>query len=132
MPIYDYVCHHCGHRFEVIHGLHAEGPGTCPVCGSTEVRKGFVAPTVVFKGTGWAKKDRRLPSKSAETPPSAERSATDGDSKAADGDGKASIAADTTKTTPNADGEGSTSATRPSKSGEAPSTGPAPSGGKAG
>src|SRR3954451_3663761 len=58
MPIYDYVCHHCGHRFEVVHGLHEEGPKACPVCHSNEVRKGFAAPAIHFKGSGWAKKDR--------------------------------------------------------------------------
>jgi putative FmdB family regulatory protein len=58
MPTYDYVCHHCGHRFEVIHGVHADGPSSCPVCHSHDVRKGFAAPAVHFKGSGWAKKDR--------------------------------------------------------------------------
>jgi len=58
MPTYDYVCHHCGHRFEVVHGLHDEGPKTCPVCHSNQVRKAFAAPAIHFKGSGWAKKDR--------------------------------------------------------------------------
>jgi putative FmdB family regulatory protein len=58
MPIYDYVCHHCGHRFEVIHGVHAVGPVTCPSCGGGPVRKAFAPPAIHFKGTGWAKKDR--------------------------------------------------------------------------
>lgn len=60
MPIYDYVCHHCGHRFEVIHGLHDEGPRHCPVCHSKQVRKAFAAPAIHFKGSGWAKKDRSV------------------------------------------------------------------------
>ena len=80
MPIYDYVCHHCGHRFEVIHGLHADGPKECPVCHSHEVRKAFAPPTIVFKGSGWAKKDRRATSKPAET--------KSGDSKGEDGDAR--------------------------------------------
>jgi putative FmdB family regulatory protein len=58
MPTYDYVCHQCGHRFEVIHGVHAEGPLTCPNCGGGPVRKAFAAPAIHFKGSGWAKKDR--------------------------------------------------------------------------
>ena len=65
MPTYDYVCHHCGHRFEVIHGVHAEGPSTCPVCHVGPVRKAFSAPTIHFKGSGWAKKDRSATSRSA-------------------------------------------------------------------
>jgi putative FmdB family regulatory protein len=63
MPIYDYVCPN-GHRFEVIHGINAPGPSECPVCGSTQVRKGFVTPTIVFKGSGWAKKDRSAAARS--------------------------------------------------------------------
>ncbi len=65
MPTYDYVCAACGHRFEVIHGVHAEGPVTCPSCGGGPVRKGFSAPTIHFKGTGWAKKDRSATSRSS-------------------------------------------------------------------
>jgi putative FmdB family regulatory protein len=58
VPIYEYVCHHCGHRFDVVHGLHAEGPMHCPSCHLGPVRKAFVPPTIHFKGSGWAKKDR--------------------------------------------------------------------------
>ena len=59
MPVYDYVCGACGHVLEVIHGIHAEGPRFCPSCGAEgRMTKGFNAPAVVFKGSGWAKKDR--------------------------------------------------------------------------
>ena len=57
MPTYDYVCAN-GHRFEVIHGVHDAGPTSCPVCHSADVRKAFAPPTIHYKGTGWAKKDR--------------------------------------------------------------------------
>ena len=59
MPLYDYVCAACGRRFEVIHGLHDEGPTSCPLCGKGTVRKAFAAPAIHFKGSGWAKKERR-------------------------------------------------------------------------
>jgi len=72
MPIYDYVCHHCGHRFEVVHGLHDEGPKHCPVCHSNQVRKAFAAPAIHFKGSGWAKKDRSA------TRPAASKAKDDG------------------------------------------------------
>ncbi|HEY8800417.1 MAG TPA: zinc ribbon domain-containing protein, partial [Candidatus Limnocylindrales bacterium] len=65
MPTYDYVCAHCGHRFEVLHGVNAPGPDRCPVCGEGPVRKGFAPPTFHFKGSGWAKKDRSAASRSA-------------------------------------------------------------------
>src|SRR6266545_3905765 len=58
MPTYDYVCRACGHRVEVHHGLYAEGPTQCPNCHSHALRKAIAAPAIVFKGSGWAKKDR--------------------------------------------------------------------------
>lgn len=59
MPIYDYTCAACGHLTEVIHGMGEGGPRFCPSCGAEgTMRKGFAAPAVHFKGTGWAKKDR--------------------------------------------------------------------------
>lgn len=59
MPAYDYTCAHCGHLAEVSHGIHAGGPRFCPQCGAEDtMRKGFAAPAVHFKGSGWAKKDR--------------------------------------------------------------------------
>ena len=65
MPLYDYDCAACGRRFEAIHGLHEEPPTVCPLCGSGPVRKAFTAPAVHFKGSGWAKKERRAKPASA-------------------------------------------------------------------
>jgi putative FmdB family regulatory protein len=58
VPIYDYVCGSCGHRFEVLRGINEAGPHQCPECGGP-VARAFVPPTIHFKGTGWAKSDRR-------------------------------------------------------------------------
>jgi putative FmdB family regulatory protein len=58
VPIYDYVCGVCRHRFEVFHGLNEAGPHQCPACGGS-VSRAFAPPTIVFKGSGWAKVDRR-------------------------------------------------------------------------
>jgi predicted nucleic acid-binding Zn ribbon protein len=44
----------------VIHGIHDPGPRFCPVCGTEgSMRKALSTPAVVFKGSGWAKVDRR-------------------------------------------------------------------------
>ena len=59
MPAYDYDCAACGRRFEVVHGVHADGPTTCPLCGKGPVRKAISAPAIHYKGSGWAKKERR-------------------------------------------------------------------------
>jgi len=59
MPRYDYACAACGRRFEVVHGITEDGPTSCPLCGEGPVRKAFAAPAIHFKGSGWAKKERR-------------------------------------------------------------------------
>jgi putative FmdB family regulatory protein len=59
MPLYDYDCSACGRRFELVHGVHAEPPDVCPLCGSGPIRKAISAPAIHYKGTGWAKKERR-------------------------------------------------------------------------
>jgi putative FmdB family regulatory protein len=58
MPVYDYTCAACGRRFEVLHGVHAEGPTSCPLCGKGPVRKAITAAAVHYRGSGWAKKER--------------------------------------------------------------------------
>ncbi len=78
MPIYDYVCRSCAQLTEVIHGIDAPGPRFCPACGAeSTLRKAFVAPTVHFKGSGWAKKDRSTASRA--------RARSDGDAGSAGG-----------------------------------------------
>ena len=76
MPAYDYDCAACGRRFEVIHGVHAERPTTCPLCGKGPVRKAISAPAVHYRGSGWAKKERRT------TPTAGSKATADGPSTA--------------------------------------------------
>ena len=83
MPTYDYTCAACGHRFEVVHGVHGHGPESCPNCGGGPVRKAFAPPTVVFKGSGWAKVDRRASSSSTKRASSDEPSKPSGGETAA-------------------------------------------------
>lgn len=59
MPLYDYDCLACGRRVEVVHGVHAPGPVHCPNCGGGPLKKAIAAPAIHFKGSGWAKKERR-------------------------------------------------------------------------
>jgi len=91
MPIYDYLCSNCRHTTEVIHGIDAPGPRFCPACGAEgTLRKAFAAPAVLFKGSGWAKKDRSSSSgartKAGSSSSSSESS--DGGSKSAGSDAK--------------------------------------------
>ena len=52
MPLYEYECDTCGHRFEVIHKFSDPPITVCPKCQSA-VRKLFSSPAIQFKGTGW-------------------------------------------------------------------------------
>lgn len=79
MPIYDYACQSCGHQMEVVHGVHDSGPSECPVCGGA-MRKLLSAPAIVFKGSGWAKKERTSSARQGGAPhaPSGKSDATGG------------------------------------------------------
>jgi putative FmdB family regulatory protein len=92
MPAYDYDCAACGRRFEVIHGVHADGPTACPFCGKGPVRKAITAAAIHYKGSGWAKKERRATSTSAATKASGDGTGRDGGSgsESAPGDGASS------------------------------------------
>ena len=52
MPLYEYECNDCEHRFERIQKFSDPLVSTCPVCGG-EVRKLLSSPAIQFKGTGW-------------------------------------------------------------------------------
>jgi putative FmdB family regulatory protein len=84
VPLYDYDCAACGRRFEVIHGIHDGPPTECPLCGSGPVRKAFAAPAVHFKGSGWAKKERRA---AVKTSSASKGEGSDGDAGGSDAAG---------------------------------------------
>jgi putative FmdB family regulatory protein len=52
MPLYEYQCDACGHRFEVIQKYSDPLVDTCPRCGSP-VHKLISSPAIQFKGTGF-------------------------------------------------------------------------------
>lgn len=52
MPLYEYKCVKCGHRFEKIESLSASDTKKCPKCGAKAERQ-IAAPAIQFKGTGW-------------------------------------------------------------------------------
>jgi putative FmdB family regulatory protein len=52
MPLYEYQCDACNHRFERIQKFSDPPVSTCPSCGGT-VRKLLSSPAIQFKGTGW-------------------------------------------------------------------------------
>src|SRR3954467_10878600 len=75
MPFYDYVCTQCGRRIEVMHGIHAEGPTTCEVCGGA-LKKAMSSPAIVYRGSGWAKKERSTAARTASAKKDGDTSST--------------------------------------------------------
>jgi putative FmdB family regulatory protein len=52
MPLYEYQCDACGHRFEKIQKFSDPPVESCPLCGAA-VHKLLSTPAIQFKGTGW-------------------------------------------------------------------------------
>jgi putative FmdB family regulatory protein len=52
MPLYEYQCDKCGHRFEKIRKFSDKAIKKCPECGG-HVEQLISAPAVQFKGSGW-------------------------------------------------------------------------------
>ena len=53
MPIYEYQCKKCKHRFEKLHQKFSDARvKKCPECGGP-VEQLLSAPAVQFKGSGW-------------------------------------------------------------------------------
>jgi putative FmdB family regulatory protein len=73
VPIYDYRCDECGHRFSAVQSFNDSALEKCPNCGKRP-RRLITAPGIVFKGSGWYKTDSRPASKDGDGA-SAEKSA---------------------------------------------------------
>jgi len=52
LPLYEYECVKCGHRFERIESTSASATKKCPQCGARADRL-LAAPAIQFKGSGW-------------------------------------------------------------------------------
>jgi putative FmdB family regulatory protein len=53
MPLYEYECESCGHRFELIQRFADPPAERCAACGKGPIHKLLSAPAIHFKGTGW-------------------------------------------------------------------------------
>ncbi len=53
MPLYEFQCPKCGHRFERIQKFSDPDPKKCPECGAGKLERLLHAPAVQFKGSGW-------------------------------------------------------------------------------
>jgi putative FmdB family regulatory protein len=77
MPTYEYVCHHCGHEFELFQQMSAPVRKKCPECARPKLKRLIGAGAgVIFKGSGFYETDYRTESY---------RKAADAETKAASG-----------------------------------------------
>ncbi len=109
MPLYEYQCQACGHRFELIQKFSDPPVESCPACGGS-VRKLLSSPAIQFKGSGWYITDYARKSADAAKSEPAKGGATAGE-KGEKGE-KKSTSADTTSSS--STGGGSSSADKSS------------------
>jgi putative FmdB family regulatory protein len=58
MPIYEYECQKCSHRFEVRKHFGEDGATPCPQC-QGDARRIFSPVPIIFKGSGFYVTDHR-------------------------------------------------------------------------
>jgi putative FmdB family regulatory protein len=98
VPLYEYECKKCKHRFEKIQKFSDSPMKKCPQCGGT-VEQLLSAPSVQFKGSGWYVTDyARKGSGSAESGTSSEGAKSDTAKDSASSPGKPADKTDSTKT----------------------------------
>jgi putative FmdB family regulatory protein len=57
MPIYEFECSHCGHRFDRLQKLSDTDPSICPACDAPHLRRMVSAPSFRLAGSGWYETD---------------------------------------------------------------------------
>ena len=104
MPLYEYECKKCHHRFERIQKFSDRHLKKCPDCGGP-VEQMISAPAVQFKGTGWYVTD--YPKKSSSNGDSSEKSGSSKDEKSKDEKSKSGAAKSDTSKSDSSKSEGS-------------------------
>jgi putative FmdB family regulatory protein len=105
VPLYEYECQACHHRFERIQQFSDPLVKKCPQCKKGKVRKLPSAPAVRFKGTGWYVTDYGRKSSDTSNPDSGE-SGKDKDGKEGKGSEKKTGAKEGTAPKSDAAGKG--------------------------
>src|SRR6202167_6355847 len=118
MPLYEYQCEKCGHRFEKIQKFSDKMVKKCPECGG-RVEQMISAPAVQFKGSGWyvtdyAKKSSAPSSDGGRESKKEEKAKPEGSSK--DSSSKESLSSDSSKESSNKENSTRESTTRVSSS----------------
>lgn len=67
MPIYEYACQACGHKFDTIQNFSDEPLTDCPVCQEPTLKKLISASAFHLKGSGWYVTDFKNPPTKSES-----------------------------------------------------------------
>jgi putative FmdB family regulatory protein len=59
MPIFEFQCQACQHRFDVLQKASAPAPAACPECGRLGPEKCLSAPSFQLQGKDWRKPAKR-------------------------------------------------------------------------
>lgn len=57
MPIYEFECTACGHRFDHLQRLSDSDPTICPACAAAKLHRRVSAPSFRLAGSGWYETD---------------------------------------------------------------------------
>ena len=96
MPLYEYQCKKCHHRFERIQKFSDPHIKKCPDCGGP-VEQVLSAPAVQFKGSGWYVTDYAKKSSGSTASSSGNGESASGGDSAAKKDEKKETKAETSK-----------------------------------
>jgi putative FmdB family regulatory protein len=123
MPLYEYECDACGHRFEVIQKFSDAPIDKCPVCGGT-VHKLQSAPAFHLKGTGWYATDYAKSGSTGESKGGKDGKKSEGASGSADSSssGDKPVSGDTSSTTASSSSGGTSTASTGSSKPDTPKT----------
>src|SRR5438876_4111699 len=119
MPLYEYLCDACGHRFERIQKFSDPIADTCPKCGGA-VHKLVSSPAIQFKGSGfyitdYAKADHTAAAKADSEPSAKTDKAAKGDATAKSDSASSSSESTASTTTPATPAASTPSASKDSK-----------------
>jgi putative FmdB family regulatory protein len=122
MPLYEYLCHSCGKKFEVIQKFADEPLKIHEECGG-EAERLISAPAFHFKGSGWYVTDYAKGNSGA---PKSDGGKTDSDAKS--GESKSDSKSSDSKSSDTKSSEAKTTESKPaeSKSPESKPAKPAP------
>src|SRR5205809_44866 len=110
MPLYEYECDKCGHRFEKIQKFSDPLETTCPKCGGA-IHKLMSSPAIQFKGSGFYITD--YPKGDKGSAPKSDGGKSDKAAKSAKPDGSAASTESKSEKSSSSDSASSTPAAAP-------------------